>query len=121
MRLGDIRSGLKRGREERRRLLTTGERVFACSYTVLTSLLIPVGVVLLLSGNGATHGIGIALLVIGLLTTAVPISPFLRGRVRRREVQAGRRQTIKDRDEKVEQTFEALASSDLAARKDAWR
>ena len=112
--LGDIRSGLKRGREERRRLLTTGERVFACSYTVLTSLLIPVGVVLLLSGSGATHGIGIALLAIGLLTMAVPISPLLRARVRRREAQEGR-------DEKVEQAFEVLTDGDLAAREDAWR
>jgi hypothetical protein len=92
MRLSDIRSTLKRGREERRRVLTTGERVFAWSYTVLSSLLIPVGVVLLLAGSGATHGIGIALLVIGLLTMAVPISPLLRTRVRRREAQAGRGQ-----------------------------
>ena len=114
MRLGDIRSGLKRGREERRRVLTTGERVFAWSYTVLTSLLIPAGVVLLLSGSGVTHGIGIALLVIGLLAMAIPISPFLRARVRRREAQAGR-------DEKVKQAFEVLADGDLAAREDAWR
>ena len=92
MRLGDVRSGLKRGQEERRRVLTTGERVFAWSYTVLSSLLIPVGVVLLLAGNGATHGIGIALLAIGLLAMAVPISPLLRAKVRRREAQARRGQ-----------------------------
>jgi hypothetical protein len=73
-------------------MLTRGERVFAWSYTVLSSLLIPLGVVLLLAGSGATHGIGIALLVIGLLTMAVPISPLLRARVRRREAQAGRGQ-----------------------------
>jgi hypothetical protein len=92
VRLGDIRSGLKLGREERRRVLTTGERVFAWSYTVLSSLLIPLGVVLLLAGSGAIHGVGIALLVIGLLAMAVPISPLLRARVRRREAQAGRQQ-----------------------------
>jgi hypothetical protein len=92
VRLGDVRSGLKRGQEERRRVLTTGERVFAWSYTVLSSLLIPVGVVLLLAGNGATHGIGIALLAIGLLAMAVPISPLLRAKVRRREAQARRGQ-----------------------------
>jgi len=114
MRLSDIRNTLKRGREERRRVLTTGERVFAWSYTVLSSLLIPVGVVLLLAGSGATHGIGIALLVIGLLAMAVPISPFLRARVRRHEAQAGR-------DKKVEQTLEVLTDGDLAAREDAWR
>ena len=73
-------------------MLTTGERVFAWSYTVLSSLLIPVGVVLLLAGNGATHGIGIALLAIGLLAMAVPISPLLRAKVRRREAQARRGQ-----------------------------
>jgi Zn-dependent protease with chaperone function len=92
VRLGDIRNGLKRGREERRRVLTTGERVFAWSYTVLSSLLIPAGVVLLLTGSGATHGIGIVLLAIGLLAMAVPISPLLRARVRQREAQADRQQ-----------------------------
>jgi hypothetical protein len=48
------------------------------------------------------------LLVIGLLSMAVPISPLLRARVRRREAQAGR-------DEKVEQAFEVLTDGDLAA------
>lgn len=92
MRLGNIRSGLSRGREECRRVLTRGERVFAWSYTVLASLLAPVGVVLLIMGSGAAHGVGIALLVVGLLAMAVPISPFLRARVRRRETRADRRQ-----------------------------
>jgi hypothetical protein len=88
----DVRSGLRRGREERRRLLTRGERVFAWSYTLLVSLLAPVGVVLLIAGSGAAHGVGIALLVLGLLAMAVPISPLLRARVRRREARAGWRQ-----------------------------
>jgi Zn-dependent protease with chaperone function len=91
MRLSDIRSGLRRGREERRRLLTRGEHVFAWSYTLLASLLAPVGVVLLIVGSGAGHDVGIALLVLGLLAMAVPISPFLRARVRRREARADRR------------------------------
>jgi Zn-dependent protease with chaperone function len=60
--------------------------------TAALFLAIVYGVVLLLFGSGATHGIGIALLAIGLLAMAVPISPFLRARVRRREAQAGRRQ-----------------------------
>jgi hypothetical protein len=55
-------------------------------------LLAPVGVVLLIVGSGAAHGVGIALLVLGLLAMAVPISPLLRARVRRREARAGRRQ-----------------------------
>jgi hypothetical protein len=92
MDLSDIRSGLRRGRAERRRLLTRGERVFARSYTLLASLLVPVAVVLLVVGSGATRGVGIALLVVGLLAMAVPISPFLRARVRRREARAGRGQ-----------------------------
>jgi hypothetical protein len=81
-------SGLRRGREERRRLLTRGERVFAWGYTLL---LVPVGVVLLIVGSGAAHSVGVALLVVGLFAMAVPISPFLRLRVRRREDRAGRR------------------------------
>lgn len=92
MRLTDIRSGLRRGRGERRRLLAGRERFFIWSYTLLTSLLVPVGVVLLIVGSGAAHQVGIALLVVGLLTMAVPISPFLKARVRRREAQASRRQ-----------------------------
>jgi hypothetical protein len=92
MRLSDVRSGLRRGREGRRRLLTRGERAFACSYTLLASLLAPIGVVLLIMGSGTAHGVGIALLVLGLLAMAVPISPFLRARVRRRKAQADRRQ-----------------------------
>jgi Arc/MetJ family transcription regulator len=31
------------------------------------------------------------------------------------------RQAVKDRNKKVEQAFDVLASSDLAAREDAWR
>ena len=90
MRLSEIRSGLRRGREERRRLLTRGERVFARSYTFLVSLLAPFGVVLLIWGSGAAHDVGIALLVVALFAMAVPISPFLRARVRRRESRAVR-------------------------------
>lgn len=48
---------------------------------MLVSLLAPAGVVLL--DNGAARGVGIALLVLALLGMAVPISPFLRARVRR--------------------------------------
>lgn len=65
--------------------------MFAWSYTVLASLLAPVGVLLLIAGSGAARGVGIALLVLALLVMAVPISPLLRARVRRREAPAGRR------------------------------
>jgi len=50
-------------------------------------LLVPVGVVLLIVGSGAAHGVGIASLLVGPLAMAVPISPFLKARVRRREAQ----------------------------------
>lgn len=89
-RAGDMRSGLRRGREERRRLLTPGERLFGWSYALLTSLLAPIGVVLLLVGGGAAHDVGIVLLVVALLAMVVPISPFLRMRVRRRHARSRR-------------------------------
>ena len=77
-----MRSGLRRGREERLRLLTRGERAFLWSYTILSSLLAPVGVVLLVFGGSAVRGIALVCLFLGLLAMAVPISPFLRARVR---------------------------------------
>lgn len=91
MRMGDVRGALKRGRRERRRLLTTGERVAAWSLTIAPSLLVLGGIVLLVWGDGAGHGVGIALLIVGLLVMAAPTSPLLRARVRRREARAARK------------------------------
>ncbi len=82
---------MKRRREERRRLLTRGERAFAWSLTFAPSLLVLGGISLLVWGKGAGHGVGIALLIVALLLMAVPISPFLQARVRRRRVQGARR------------------------------
>lgn len=77
---------MKQRRDEKRRRLTTGERVFAWSHTLIVALLVPVGVLLLLLGDdGTTHAAGIVLLILALLGNAVPVSPFLRARVRRRE------------------------------------
>lgn len=76
----------------RRRLRTRGERIVVWSYTVIVSLFAPAGVVLLMWGSGAARSVGIALLVVGLVVMAVPISPFLRARVRRREADAERGQ-----------------------------
>ena len=90
MRIGDVKNARKRGREERRRLLTRGERFVAWSLAVAPSLLVVGGVALLVWGNGSGHGVGIALLIVALLLMAVPISPFLRARVRRREARAAR-------------------------------
>ena len=76
---------MKRNREARRKLLTRGERVFLMSSTLLSSLLAPAAVVLLLFGGGSVRIIGIVLLLVALLLMAVPITPFMRARVRRRE------------------------------------
>jgi hypothetical protein len=91
MSIRDVRSTLKRRREERRRQLTRGERAFAWSLAFAPSLLVLGGIALLVWGNGVGHSVGIALLVVALLLMAVPISPFLQARVRRRKAQAARR------------------------------
>jgi drug/metabolite transporter (DMT)-like permease len=91
MDIHDVRSALKRGREQRRGLLTGGERAFAWSLAVVPSLLALGGIALLVWGKGNGHGVGIALLIVALLLMAVPISPLLRARVRRREARAARR------------------------------
>jgi drug/metabolite transporter (DMT)-like permease len=88
MRLGEFRSNLRRNREVRRRLLTRRERVLAWALAFLPSVFVVGGIVLLSSGGG--HAVGIVLLVLALLVMAVPISPFLRARVRRREAKAER-------------------------------
>jgi len=41
--------------------------------------------------KGAGHVLGIALLIVALLLMAVPISPLLQARVRRRKAQTARR------------------------------
>ena len=89
MSLNDVRADLRQSREERRMLLTGRERIFAWVFAFLPSLLGLVGIVLLIGG---AHAIGIALLALALAAMAIPISPLLRARVRRREARAGRRQ-----------------------------
>lgn len=87
----DLMGALQRGREERRRLLTRGERVVGWSLTIEPNLLLLGGTVLLVWGGGAGHAVGIALLILALFVMAVPISPFLKARVRRREARNARR------------------------------
>jgi hypothetical protein len=96
MSLNTVTAALRRGREERRRLLTRKERIFAWVLAFLPSLLGLLGAVLLIGGTGAAQAIGIALLALALATMAIPISPLLRVRVRRREARAGRRQRSND-------------------------
>jgi ABC-type transport system involved in cytochrome bd biosynthesis fused ATPase/permease subunit len=91
-RLSNLRRNLARQREERRRLLTRGERVFGWSFSVLPPLVVVGAVLLLLTATGAARDVGIGLLLVALLAMVVPVSPVLRARVRRREARALRRE-----------------------------
>lgn len=64
--------------------LTRTERVVAWTLTVAPSLLLVGGVLLAVTSPGTGRAVGIALLVLGLIVAAVPISPILRRRVERR-------------------------------------
>jgi hypothetical protein len=89
--LEDIKNfpgNVRRHREERRRLLTRGERIFGWAFSVLPPPLVLVAV--LLMTHGASKAIGIGLLILSLVMAAVPASPILRARVRRREARARR-------------------------------
>ena len=72
-------------------MLTRGERAFAWTFAFAPSVLVLGGIALLVWGKGAGRGVGITLLIVALLLVAVPISPFLQARVRRREARAARR------------------------------
>ncbi len=82
-RLAAFNDARRRLRKRRREQLTLGARAFGWAMAFGPSLLLVAGVLLLL--NGASRVAGIALLVVALITMAVPISPILRARVRRRE------------------------------------
>jgi hypothetical protein len=75
---------LKRNQEQIGALLTPAERLFAYSWLSLTMVL-PFAGAILIGAGGGTRRIGIGLLVAGLVFVAVPISPILRARIRRRE------------------------------------
>jgi hypothetical protein len=90
-RLSNLRSSLARQREERRRLLTRGERVFGWGFSVLPPIVVLGAVLLLLTATGTARDVGIGLLLVALLAMVVPVSPVLRSRVRRREARAVRR------------------------------
>jgi hypothetical protein len=83
--IGYLRAGLRRSRETRRELLTRGERIVAWSLTLMSMVLAPAGVVILLSGDSSLRVVGITMLVLALFVMAVPISPILQARVRRRQ------------------------------------
>ena len=75
---------LRRDRAQLRTQLTTRERVVFYLYGWLGLLLPLVGGVLIVASS-ATRGIGVGLLVLAVLVMAVPISPIMRARIRRRE------------------------------------
>lgn len=83
--IGYLRAGMRRRRRQRRELLTRGERIVAWTMVLLSAVLVPAGLVILLSGGSGLRPVGIALLVVALVVMAVPISPILQARVRRRQ------------------------------------
>ena len=91
-------SHLRRILGELRGQLTAGERFAAYSYLLLTSLLPPLAVGLLLLGPGSTRPVGIGLLLVALVLLAVPISPILRARVRRREERSSEGESVRRRE-----------------------
>jgi cytochrome b subunit of formate dehydrogenase len=83
--MGYLRARLRRSRQARRELLTCGERIVAWTMVFLSVVFAPAGVIILLWGDSSLRFAGIAMLVLALVVTAVPISPILQVRVRRRQ------------------------------------
>ena len=81
---------MRRNRDARRELLTSGERAVGWLLAFLPTLLTVGGLALLISAHGAARGVGIGLLILALILMAVPVSPLLRARVRRREARVKR-------------------------------
>lgn len=79
---------MRRNREERGKLLTRRERMLGMTLACAPAPVVLIGLILLLSGG--SRAVGIALLILGLLLMATPISPILRAKVRRREARARR-------------------------------
>jgi hypothetical protein len=82
-----MRANWRRGREERRRQLTRSERALLWVHTLVGALLAPVGIALLAFGGNPLRAAALVCVFAGLVLMAVPISPFLRARIRRREAQ----------------------------------
>lgn len=83
--IGQLRAAMRRRRRVRRELLTLGERVFAWTMALFGVLAVLAGIVILLSGDSGLRVVGIVLLLVALVVMAVPISPILQARVRRRQ------------------------------------
>ena len=80
---------LRRLREVRRKRLTRGERILGWTLALGPGVLVVVAVALLLLDHARTVGIG--LLVVALVLMAMPVSPLLGAKVRRRKARAERK------------------------------
>lgn len=78
---------MRRLREVRRRRLTRGERILGWTLALGPSVLVIVAVALLLFDYA--RAVGVALLIVALVVMAMPVSPLLGAKVRRREARAG--------------------------------
>lgn len=65
--------------------LTPGERIFLRVWMLVIMVLPIASGLLAVLGRGTVRVVGIVLLILALFLTAVPISPFVNARVRRRE------------------------------------
>lgn len=89
--IGQLRAGMRRSRRARRELLTLGERVFVWTMTLFGVVAVPAGIIILVSGDSGLRVVGIGLLLVVLVVMAVPVSPILQARVRRRQRSTGGR------------------------------
>jgi hypothetical protein len=78
----------KRIRSELREQLTSGELAFWYGMVVLVLVLPALAICVLILGGNDLRGVGIGLLFVTIVVYAVPVSPILRARVRRREARA---------------------------------
>lgn len=83
--IAHLRVATRRSRQARRELLTLGERMWLWTMLFLAVVALPAGLIVLLSGDSSLRLIGIALLILALVVMAVPVSPILQARVRRRQ------------------------------------
>jgi hypothetical protein len=91
-RLENIRNvprNMRRLREVRRKRLTRGDRILGWTLALGPGVLVVIAVALLLFDHA--RAVGIALLIVALVVMAVPVSPLLGAKVRRREARAGRK------------------------------
>jgi hypothetical protein len=89
--LRSLRESMRGSRAKLREQLTPWERRFFYGYALISPLLAPLAIALLLFGPSGMRDVGIGLLLVALVVVAVPISPILRARIRRREQRADER------------------------------